>query len=193
MTAEEAFLTLKSGRDDPPAWEALVSSLYQPLLAYVASLLLSFRISPGETASDIVQEVLMAWYAREPALRLRGLDAPAALSAYLRASCRNLLVDRYRHERSADQLRTFLTLKFGSAFRDESELYRTLFLEEIIKKMPEKCATLFTIYVTEDLSPAEIADRLGEPPSKFNSRWYRCIRQAKEIFLEMKKKSLHER
>lgn len=190
MTAEEAFQTLKLGEDDPAAWEILISTVYPPLLAYVASLLLTFRISPGETASDIVHEVLVAWYERHPVTRLHRIESLPSLSAYLRVSCRNLLVDRYRHERNAARLRDFLTLKFGSAFQDESDLYKTLFLEEIIKKMPEKCATLFTIYVTEDLSPAEIADRLSESPSKFYSRWYRCISHAKEIFFKMKKKSV---
>ena len=190
MTAEEAFLTIKMGEDAPDAWEVLISNLYPTLLAYVASLLLTFRISPGETASDIVHEVLTSWYERQAAEKLRGVESLPLLSAYLRVSCRNLLIDRYRHERSAAQMRNFLTLKFGSAFQDEGELYKTLFLKEIIKKMPEKCAELFKIYVTEDLSPAEIADRLGEPPAKFYSRWYRCISHAKEIFFQMKKKSV---
>jgi DNA-directed RNA polymerase specialized sigma24 family protein len=148
MTAEEAFRTLKSGSNHQHAWDLIVSNIYQPLLAYVASLLLTFRISPGETASDVVHEVLIGWYERDPALRLHGIDSLPSLSAYLRASCRNLLIDKYRHERSATPLRNFLTLKFESAFQDESGLYKTLFLEEIIKKMPEKCATLFTIYAT---------------------------------------------
>ncbi len=190
MTAEEAFRTLKLGEERPVAWEVLISSVYPSLLAYVASLLLTFRISPSETASDIVHEVLITWYERHPASRLRGIESLSSLTAYLRVSCRNLLIDKYRHERSATQMKNFLTLKFGSAFQDESDLYKTLFLEEIIKKMPQKCADLFKIYVTEDLSPAEIADRLGESPAKFYSRWYRCISQAKEIFFQMKKKSV---
>lgn len=191
MTIEEALEIIKTEHGDPLAWEVLVSSVYQPLLAYVTSLLLTFRVNPSEAAPDIVHEVLIAWFERWPADKLQDITTFSSLNAYLRASCRNLLIDKYRHERRATQLRNFLTLKFESAFQDESDLYRSLFLNEIIKIMPEKCATLFRIYVTEDLSPAEIADRLGESPSKFNSRWYRCIGLAKEIFL--KRKATHKR
>ena len=186
MTDEEALEIIRTERGDSYAWEVLVSSAYQPLLAYVTSLLLTFRVNPSEAAPDIVHEVLITLFERWSADRLQGITSLASLNAYLRASCRNLLIDKYRHERKASQLRNFLILKFESAFQDESDLYRSLFLNDIIKKMPEKCAEIFRIYVTEDLSLAEIADRLGEHPAKLNSRWYRCVGLAKEIFLKKK-------
>lgn len=191
MTPEEALEILRTGSKDPFAWEVIVSDVYQPLLAYVASILLTFRINPSETAPDIVHEVIINWYQRRHVSKLQDITSISSLSAYLRASCRNLIIDKYRHERNAQQLKNFLSLKFSSVFPDESDIYRSLFMNEIINKMPEKCAKLFKIYVTEDLSPAEIADRLGESPSKFNSRWYRCIEHAKELF--MKKNSLPKR
>ena len=112
------------------------------------------------------------------------ITSAPALHSYLRTSCRNLLVDRYRRERHAEQLIDFLALKFGSAFQDQSALYKTIFLNEIISKLPRECADIFRLYVTEDLSPAELAEQIGVVPSTFYSRWYRCLQKAKEIFLE---------
>ena len=185
MTVEDALKTLHKEPWNAAAWEVIASSQYHPLLAYVASLLVTFKVAPGETANDIVQDVFLRFYERWPKIAYKTASL-SDLRAYLRTSCRNLLVDRFRHQRNVDQFVDFLDLNFSRAFQGESDLYRSIFLDEIIKKLPGPCAELFKQYVSEDLSPAEIADRLGEPPATFYSRWYRCIQKSKEIFLQKK-------
>lgn len=180
MTVDEALLTLRRKTRDAAAWEVVALDVYQPLLAYVATLLLLFKVAHGETAHDIVHEVLLNFYERWPRSKAE-IETSQALHAYLRTSCRNLLVDRYRRERHAEQMVNFLSLKFSSAFQDASDIYKSIFLDEIIRKLPAECAQLFRIYVTEDLSPAEIADRVNASPSTFYSRWYRCLQKAKDI------------
>ncbi len=185
QTIEEALAALGVNPRDADAWETIASDVYQPLLAYVASLLLTFRVAAGETAHDIVQQVLLSFYEHLTKGKLE-IRSTKALHGYLRTSCRNLLINKYRHQRHADQFVDFLALKFSKAFQDESSLYKTIFLDEIIQKLPPECGSLFRQYVTEDLSPAEIADRVGASPAMFYSRWYRCIQKAKEVFLKRK-------
>ncbi|MBV9209918.1 MAG: sigma-70 family RNA polymerase sigma factor [Acidobacteria bacterium] len=160
-------------------------SVYDPLVAYVASLLLTFRISAADSAQDIVHETLLTFYERWTK-NTAEIYTEAALRAYLRASCRNLLIDRYRREKNAERLVDYLSLKFSHAFQDNSELYRSIFLDEILTMMPPDCASLLREYVTEEISPAEIAERLGESPSKFYAKWYRCLQKAKKIYLQKK-------
>jgi RNA polymerase sigma factor (sigma-70 family) len=186
MTVQEALRTLRARPGDEAARQTITLNVYEILLAYVASLLLTFRIAPGETARDIVHDVLLAFYERWPRSKAN-LSSESALQAYLRTSCRHILIDKYRHERKGEELVDFLSLKFSSAFTGESDLYRSIFLKEIIEKLPAECAALFEQYVNEDLSPAEIADRLNDSPSKFYSRWYRCIQKTKELFLKKNK------
>jgi RNA polymerase sigma factor (sigma-70 family) len=183
MTVEEALRTLRRKPRNEDARQIIALNVYDLLLAYVASLLITFRIAPGETARDIVHDVLLAFYKRWPASGAQ-INSESALHAYLKTSCRNILIDKYRHERKGKELVDFLSLSFSSAFISESDLYRSIFLKEIIQKLPPECGSLFEYYVNEDLSPAEIAERLNASPAKFYSRWYRCIQRAKELLLK---------
>lgn len=183
MNEQEALQTLYRDPQNRDAWEALAQGVYQPLVAYVASLLISFRAAPGESAHDIVHDALLAFYMRWPAshrrLRFAGTEE---LLAYLRRSCRNLLVDRYRRARHAEKLMDFLTHKSSAAEVAERDADRAILTEEIIAQLPEDYRWLVKKYVIEGLSPAEIADGAGISPKAFYARWYRCLEKAKEIF-----------
>jgi RNA polymerase sigma factor (sigma-70 family) len=185
MTIDEALENLRANPRDVAAWEVIALDVYQPLLVYVASLLLTFRVSAGETAHDIVHDVLLTFYERWPQSKAT-ITSVSALRAYLRASCRNLLIDRYRRQHHAQQLIDFLDLKFSNAFQDESGLYSSILLNEIFEMLHPNCASLLRQYVKEDLSPAEIADKEGKSPATFYSRWYRCIQQVKKIIMQKK-------
>lgn len=185
MTVEEALQTLQGDPRNGDAWEVVVLTVYQPLVAYVASLLLSFRIAPETSADDIVHDVLLSFYEIWPKSGAV-INTQAALTAYLRTSCRNRLVDKYRRAQHAQQFLDFLSIRYSEAFHD-SKPYDSIFLNEIIEKLPEECGSLMREFVTTDMSPAEIADKLGVPPSRFWSRWYRCIGRAKNIFVDIMK------
>jgi RNA polymerase sigma factor (sigma-70 family) len=187
MTLETALQALRSNPHATDAWDRLVTEVYQPLLVYVAALLLTFRVAPGETAHDIVHEVLIGFYQRWPASKAR-INSVEELSAYLRRSCRNLLIDRYRREQRAGELLEFLTLKFSRAAPTYPSADAVILTDEIIGHLPEDCAQLFRCYLTDELSPAELAERAGASPATFYSRWYRCLRKAREIFTQREKK-----
>lgn len=183
MNVEEALVIFRADPRDREAWEGIATGVYEPLLLHVTSLLAGFRLAEGETAADIVHAVLLNFLARAPNVELK---SQADLMRYLRRSCRNLLIDKYRHEKNSEQLLTYLSLRFGNAFPGETELYRSIFLSEIIDLLPKTCGDMLRLYVTEDLSPAEMAEREDASPSAFYARWSRCIHKAKEIFLQKK-------
>jgi len=183
MNVEEALVIFRANPRDREAWEGIATGVYEPLLLHVASLLVGFRVAAGETAADVVHAVLLNFLSRAPNVELKSADD---LLRYLRRSCRNLLIDKYRHEKNSEQLLNYLSLRFGNAFPSETELYRSIFLSEIIDLLPKNCGEMLRLYVTEELSPAEMAEREGASPSAFYSRWSRCIQKAKEIFLQKK-------
>jgi RNA polymerase sigma factor (sigma-70 family) len=185
MTMDQAILALRKDARNPRAWEILAREVHPQLLAYVSSLLMTFQVGAAETSEDFVQEALLHFYARWPLIR-SNVGSAAALQAYLRKTCRNLLVDRYRQERRAESFVRFLELRFQDAFHPEAELYRGIFLKEIVQSLPAECAALIREYVESDLSPAEIAEKQNASPSAFYSRWYRCIQKARETFVQKK-------
>ena len=146
--------------------------MYKPLLAYVASLLLTFRAGYGETAEDIVQEVLLRFYSQWRKGNLCFPRARKALEGYLRRSSRNILIDSYRSERSAQQLLDFLEFRFNNAFGDETKVYRDMFVNEILDGLPGECGNFLRQYVLEDITVAEeFADRENEEPRKLYPKW----------------------
>jgi RNA polymerase sigma factor (sigma-70 family) len=185
MTAEEALRVLSANASDADAWDALAMEVYQPLVAYVASLLLTFRVAPGDSAHDIVHDVLLGFYHGFSKSRAT-ITSGRALRSYLRVSCRNLLIDRYRRERKARHLLDFLELRFSRAFEDDRELFRSMFLNEVIDMVSTECRCLFNHYVTDDLSLAEIAERLDLPAATFYNKWYGCIQKARYSFEKRK-------
>lgn len=185
MTVEDALVRFREEPEDSEAWETIVTSVYDVLLLNVASLLLSFRAATTESAADIVHVVLLTFHDRWPKSGVE-LESSDDLLRYLRRSCKNLLIDRYRHEKNSQQLINYLSLRFSSAFPGEAELYRSIFLKEIIELLPENCASMLKTYITEELTPAEMAEREGASPAAFSSRWYRCLEKAQQIFLKRK-------
>jgi RNA polymerase sigma factor (sigma-70 family) len=181
MDVEEALVIFRADPRDREAWEGIATGVYEPLLLHVASLLVGFRVAAGESAADVVHAVLLNFLSRAPNVELKSGDD---LLRYLRRSCRNLLIDKYRHEKNSEQLLNYLSLRFGNAFPGETELYRSIFLSEIIDRLPKNCGEMLRLYVTEELSPAEMAEREDAAPSAFYARWSRCIQKAKEIFLQ---------
>jgi DNA-directed RNA polymerase specialized sigma24 family protein len=80
----------------------------------------------------------------------------------------------------------FLALKFSGVSAETPDADRHILTEEIIASLPSECAALFRRFVTEDISPAEIADEVGAPAATFYSRWRRCLGKAREIFMHRK-------
>lgn len=177
MTFEEAYNTLKR-RDDESAWRVFFLEASQQLLAYVARLLVSFRLEAGETGQDIVQEVLVSFLEQWPKLKKELGNVGSAVS-YLKASSRNLLVDRYRHRQTAQSLLTFLSSRYTESFGNSAEVLRPILIEQVLKALQADCASLLRKYIAEDLTPAEIAEEQGLSAATVYARWYRCLHKAR--------------
>src|ERR1041384_1177112 len=108
MTLDEAVTALRRNKADKAAWETFYLEVYPVVRIYIVSLLRTFQVDPGSTAEDVVHEALVSFLERWPELKGR-TDSGSAALAYLKASSRNGLIDRYRHQRSAAQLLDFLT------------------------------------------------------------------------------------
>lgn len=180
MSPDEAFRRIKRNRRDSDALATFYLHMREHLLAYVSGLLLTFRVGGGEQAADVVHDALLAFLERWPD-SIGVVPSLQAAEAYMRRSCRNLLVDRYRRDKTAQSFLNFVSVRFSQAFDGEQEVYRKLFVEKIISLVPGPCAELLRIYVEEDVTPAELADRGGQPTATFYSRWYRCIAKIKSL------------
>lgn len=185
MKVEAALDEFRKDPRNAEAWETIVTSVYDFLLIHVGLLLVSFRAATGESASDIVHEVLLNFHGRWPKSNI-AIESEGSLKSYLRSSCKNLLIDRYRHERHSEKLIAYLSLSFSNAFPGEADVYRAIFVNEILALLPENCAAMLKTYVEEGLTPAEMAEREGAKPAAFYSRWYRCLEKAKKIMLQKK-------
>lgn len=188
MTIEEALRTLRASPNNPAAWEQIATAAYRPLLAYVAQLLSAFRLASGETAHDVTHEVLINFYERWPASKAE-IKSDADLHAYLRRICRNLLIDRYRHERRAEAFIDFLTREYDRSHEPQKQSESAILTEQILAQLPPPCATIFRQYMQEGISLAELAYRMGTNPAAFYSRWYRCLEKAREIFSQRSDKN----
>ena len=181
MTLEEAFDTLKK-RNDDEAWQVFYTKASQPLLAYVSALLVTFHLDAGETTQDIVHDVMLAFLKKWPKLK-KELDTAGSTIAYMKTSCRNLLVDRYRHGRSAEALLTFLSSRYSKSFGSNADTLRPILLEQIIGLLQTDCASLLRTYISQDLTPAEIAEKQGHSAAALYSRWYRCLQKARDAMM----------
>lgn len=185
MTLDEAVRTIRRQQKDKGAWEEFYLQIFPKLRVYVASLFSTFRVDPASSVEDVVHEALVTFLNRWSELKDK-IDSGQTAVAYLKASCRNRLVDQYRHHRSATQLMDFLTLRFREAYETETGIHKSLFLKEIITLLPLECGQLLTEYVADDLTLAEIAEKKDIEPAALYARWYRCIQRAKEVLLQRK-------
>jgi len=183
MTPDEAIVRLQKKPNDPEAWELVYTHMQDRLNAYVSSLLCTFSSGPKESAHDIVHDALSKFWDRWSEIKRSVPDAAAAYG-YLKTSCRNSLIDKYRHDRTSQPLFDFLGLKFDQV--PEDSMVRKLLVQEVIAALTGQCRSLLRSYVEDGVSLAEMADREGSLPAAFYSRWYRCLQKAREM-LESKK------
>ena len=178
MTPDQAIARLQQKPNDSQAWELIYPHMQNRLNAYVTSLVYTFSSNTKESPRDVVHDALSKFWDRWPHIKSTIPDAAAAY-AYLKASCRNGLVDKYRHDRSAQPVFDFLSLKFSQIQPDS--IVRGLLVQEVIDRVGGDCGSLLRSYAEDGLSLAEMADREGSSPSAFYSRWYRCLEKARDL------------
>jgi DNA-directed RNA polymerase specialized sigma24 family protein len=178
MTGDQAITRLQKKPNEPEAWRALYTQMQEDLKTYVASLIHTFDSGIKELPRDIVHEAITRFWERWMQIR-KQIPNYRAARLYLKASCRNLLIDKYRYDRAAQPLLDFLTLRFSHT--PEDSIVRNLLVDEIITALGGDCGVLLRFYVSDGLSLAEMADKDETLPSAFYSRWYRCLERAQEL------------
>jgi DNA-directed RNA polymerase specialized sigma24 family protein len=178
MTPEKAIARLQTRPDDEEAWASIYTYMQERLNNYVSSLVCAFNTGPKESPRDLVHEAVTGFWQQWPEIK-ETIPHLTAAYAYLKTSCRNSLVDKYRHDRSAQPLLDFLTLKFSEV--QPNSIVRSLLVQEVIVGVGGECGALLRSYVESGLSLAEMADREGSIPAAFYSRWYRCLEKARNF------------
>lgn len=166
----DLLLARRAARNDPRAWEEIVSLLG----TRVYNLALRFAGSPGE-AEELTQDVFLRLY--RSLGQYRG-DVPL-LAWSLRLS-RNLCIDHWRHhqkrlasEAPGDALFEFLPGGSDTHRETEREEERRL-VHRALAGMSETLSTVVVLYDLEGLSYDEIADFLEIPLGTVKSRLNRA-------------------
>lgn len=137
--------------------QALSLKLRGPLTRYFSN-----RQIPAHEVDDLVQEVFLRLSARE-------LNRVERLESYVFATASNLLRDRYRHltSKAAAAHVSYDEAVHGSSL-PTLEPDRILLGTQLITRMvealyelPERTRAVFSLYHFEELTQAQISDRLG--------------------------------
>lgn len=119
---------------------------------------LKARVGSEQEARDIAQEA----YVRM--LRLDSQGASSFLSAYLFRIAANIATDRGRQRAARSRIDRGLPpqSQLSSSAESQVEAQETLrLIEEFIEELPPKCRQAFYLHRLHDLSPPEIAARIG--------------------------------
>ncbi|HEY0339542.1 MAG TPA: sigma-70 family RNA polymerase sigma factor [Steroidobacteraceae bacterium] len=140
--------------------EALVARLFREHNQALVRFLLT-RVDSEQEARDVAQEA----YVRM--LQLDSHGAVSFLSAYLFKTASNIAIDRMR-ERS---VRRRMDGELGSEPPMEASPHAALqareqleLVERFVRELPPKCRKAFYLHRLQELSPPEIAKKLGVSP-----------------------------
>jgi len=157
-TDRSATLPSSPAETSASVMEALSLRLRAPLRRYFHN-----RRVPPDEIEDLLQEVFLRLSARA------GVEGIERIDAYVFATASNLLRDRRRHSKShaADAHESYDDAIHGSQ-RATLEPERIVLGAQLVTELmaalyelPERTRAVFSLYHFEDLSHAEIGERLG--------------------------------
>lgn len=146
-----------------------------------------FRVSNRERAMDITQDTFIkAWE------YIRKGEKVQEWKSFLYRVLNNLIIDEYRRkkEQSLDALmeenpfHANASLAVDSRVTHEEHLDEELLLEKVrtyIPQLSEEHQIVLTLRYVEDLSPKEIARRIGTTENAASVRMHRAIEQLKKL------------
>ncbi|SEK92819.1 RNA polymerase sigma factor, sigma-70 family [Variovorax sp. YR750] len=171
MTAgiDRSSLILAAQTGDPAAIASLLAACQSDARRY------AWRHCQASDVDDAVQESLLV-----VARKLRGLKAVAAFSSWLftviRRECLRLQRAMFRHEPLDEE-----TAERQLLARDDAAL--RLDLTHALESLPAHYLEVVLLRDFEELTIAEIAERLGEPPGAVKSRLHRARSLVREYLL----------
>ncbi|SEI95790.1 MULTISPECIES: RNA polymerase sigma factor [unclassified Variovorax] len=166
---ERTALVRAAQTGDPAAIEGLLAACQTDARRY------AWRHCQASDVDDAVQESLLVIVRK-----VRGLKAAAAFSAWLftviRRECLKLQRAMFRHEPLDDE-----TAEHQLASRSDGAL--RLDLTHALESLPAHYREVVLLRDFEELTIAEIAERLGEPPGAVKSRLHRARALVREYLL----------
>lgn len=138
-------------------------------------------VAQTETAEDVLQEAFSKVFQQ-----LRTFRGQSTLGAWIKRIVVNTAL---QYLRSKNKL-TFVALDDGSDWADtpqeEVEVWGATALHNAIKKLPDGCRVVFTLYAVEDMGHKAIAEALGISESTSKTQYMRAKKllktQLKEIY-----------
>ena len=169
----ELALAIKKG--DQIAFKVIHNLYYIKLSAYING----FTKNEHET-EDILQETFIKfWNSREK------LDTIEYINSYLYRTAYYTYIDKHRKDkREENTLDAWKYKRLRQAIDEDNEinLKRIEKLKLVIEKLPKRCREVFTLCKYENLTHAQIADRLNISPKTVQAQMGRAYKLIREQF-----------
>ncbi|MDO5977854.1 RNA polymerase sigma factor [Flavivirga spongiicola] len=160
-------------KGDQIAFKTIHDLHYTKLAAYING----FTKNDYET-EDILQETFIKlWNSREK------LDAVNSINAYLYKTAYYTYVDKYRKDKREQSVLDSWKYKRLMATLDDDDEINTNRIEKLkleIEKLPTKCKKVFLLCKYENLSYAQIAERLEISPKTVQAQMCRAYKLIRE-------------
>jgi RNA polymerase sigma-70 factor (ECF subfamily) len=157
--------------DDEPTWDKFRQRLRPMAIVQTADVLNSLD---ADTVQDVISETML-----RVRLRLGTLEQDKRFSAWVRSICRHVCLERLRSERGEKPL-------FGAEFIDPkaNDPLEELISSDLRKVVADCVAALeegyrrpLILFYTDDLSQAEIGERMGLAENTVKQRLFRARQQ----------------
>jgi RNA polymerase sigma-70 factor (ECF subfamily) len=172
LNDQELASFFKEGNE--PAFYRLFNYFYEPLCYFVSQI-----VKDSFIAEDIVQDVLLTAWEKHADFEKFG-----ALRSFLYTSGKNAGFDYLDHQevvgRHEPRIVEQLTLPYSDILQIlmDAEIANQLFA--LVDTLPQQCRTVIRMTFEEDLTPAEIAAKLGVTVSTVNNQKMRGLRLLKD-------------
>jgi RNA polymerase sigma-70 factor (ECF subfamily) len=144
----------------------------------------AFRLSDPEKAQELVQDAfLRSWNSARAGTGIKDMRA------FLYRTMRHLIIDEYRRKRPASLDALLEEPEASDALLEDERDELEAAMDRLdgrraaarIAELPPAYAEALTLRFVEGLSPAEIADRLGETQNAVNVRVHRALKALRTL------------
>lgn len=176
-SAEEWARKLRQG--DPDAAQ-VVQSRVARIVAYRG-----LRVPP-EDRQDLEQEIVTAVW---QAVNRSGFDFTAGFWGFLETVASRRCIDWSRARRSHDELPDNIIALDASPRRRVVDRERSEMASAALEALPAQCQRLVSLRLRDELSYAEIAERLEKSEGALRVQFHRCIDRARKIIKQIESES----
>jgi RNA polymerase sigma-70 factor (ECF subfamily) len=179
MEDDDKTLVLRSRSADMAAYSELVRRYQGNVRACIA-----VRLTGKHEAEDLAQEAFIIAYRK-----LEDFDADRSFGAWVRSIAFNLLRNYWRKYRpsavgGAEELEALVDEHIGIVYSDRHESDTMGALRHCMERLDEDAKKLLAMHYTDEMSVAEIREKLGVKHSTMTMRLHRLRDQLKKCITE---------